>query len=305
MDREELLRILDKLPEDRTPEEAACLEAGVEASPEFAHLVQAVEGTIEAWQEAPRAIPPDTVLEALWRRVDQESRSADVSIEVGKGCPETGGGASRRTHRWLDLLLGSFRPVMVGALGVVAALLVWTFRTGNLEDIRTKGPGEVAMAPTVDLQVVIESAGGRAHRPAEDLATLRPGDGLFFRFVVERAGFLGLVERDPMHRLSLIYERNGLDRAAGETVIDIVDDQGRHLRFVPPDTPGEYTYIAVASERPPGDDLAGWLDSVWARYAARYRDVLAPDTLVDMDLDAIRLVVEAPSGQESDDGGAP
>ncbi len=293
MDHDEFFRILDKPPEARTPAERDRLEAAMAASPELARLARKIDDTLELWRQAPRVEPVSHLMDAVWRRIDQEAETPEIGQPVREKPPRPGRpgwatGWGTRIHRVL-------RPALPGVLGAVATVaLVLVYLPDDPRDIQTKGQADVAGEPSVDLQVVIASRDGSTYHPADDLSVLQPNEGVYFRFVVERATYLALVERDPRHRLSLIYERSDLTIDEGETVVDIVDDTGALLRFVLPERAGEYTYIAVAADRAPPEQTNTWLDTVWNLYVDHYVNVLSGSDMPGIDLDAIRLVKEDP-----------
>lgn len=186
---------------------------------------------------------------------------------------------------------GMMSAAVAGVMLVLIGTFVWT--SG---EVRFKGePPKSSL--TLDLQVSVErweSSGRATMVRAEDGLRLGEQDGLVFRFGVKGGEQLLLIERDPGHQLRVLVSREHLESLSGYSTIEIANESGKALRYVPDGPPGEYTLFAILTQTPrtPTPQV---LDQYWDLYVDQLLEPGAADESATVRLDGFKF-------EKADDG---
>ncbi len=313
---EQCLAILDT-PEEMVGEEAAMLmRAHLEACPSCSRAAERLEQRLRAFRTAPPPEPPPAALQRLLARVEAD-RAENAPIETARaGALRLGAdvesassprAASRHGLRpWT--LSRIFTPFFGSAkwwAPAIAAICLVVWLGVPAGGLRPKGGESSFDLLDVDLQAVLvrsnDASGGTEILPVFEGTHVLPGDGLIFRFVIEGGVHLMLIERDPNHDFRVIYQWTNLGTEQGVSrELEIADQDGGVLRYVPDGPPGEYTYIAVLAPVVLSTE-AGQLDAIWGRYVETELSPLAEPAHSDFAIDSIRIRYLPDGRPERDD----
>ena len=288
------LPLLD-LPEAlRAPHEQEALRRHLDRCPDCRLEAERLQATLTRFRETPDAPMPEGARGRFDARIDALLSPPDPLDATPAAGTHRSAGASRAPLSRTAATPGPpRRPHHLARLMSAAAALALLLTAGLLyqrqpatPDIKIKGD-EAAGPPNIDLQASIEAADGSL-TPAQDRQPLEPGSGLLFRFLIEGAPHLLLIERDPRHRLTVLYRTSLPSGDAAPRTVQLTNPAGRLLRYEPDGPGGEYVYIAVAS-RSPLDGTPAQLDALWNRYASQVIDPMGASGSDDLALDALRI----------------
>lgn len=240
-------------------------QADAEVSNPFKHAVSGERLPVEGPLELPahsgqRVLGPPTTGASLQRTLKQLSTSSQRATS-GK---EVTALADRRIGRSSDpraeSVSRSGRPTSASGrasgwmaratpwLGLLAAALLVVVlvprspSSSEGDPMRTRGQELTPL--TLELLAVVERLDGSL-RDALEGVTLSRQDGLIFRFRVGGGQALTLLERDPRGTPRILYQNVKLDPQATDARVDIVDGQGKPLRYTPDGPAGVYTYWVI------------------------------------------------------------
>jgi len=284
----------------RTSQEQAALEGHLAACARCHAEAGRLTEAIAAFRAEPDPALPVGATEKILARVARDREVSETAANEPQAFQqgEAGGGragsgqAVRSWKGFLDRLLGSMGPprVMFPALAAALLVVVVVPLTLTRDGVREKSPGAGAIRPLVDLQATVERIqpdGSSTLTRVSDGMTMGPEDGLLFQFSVEGVAQVSLVECDPEHHFTVLFDHGTLDPASGG-IIPLTDDRGRLLRYVPDGPAGEYVYLAVASPEPFSWNAA-LLDTVWNRYTDRVLAPLEAGGFSGFAIDALRI----------------
>lgn len=266
-----------------------------------AHLDQQVDASLSSWKQAPGPVPRAEVLLRLQARLASDAHAERLTRRV---VPEPQSMWGRIQQIWEGIPRWAWAP----ALGLLVFSSSWSLLIRpeppalGTRSVASESARNEPRAPALDLQAVVETTGENhspSVAPAEQGTSLRRGSGLLFHCVVEGAVQVTLVERSPGHRLRVLHTWTGLDPAAREPLrLEITDETGQRLRYVPDGPEGTYTYLAVLdqNERTLG---AAELDSIWNRYVERRLQPLQSEQGSDL-LDVLEIQWEGQSAVRSE-----
>ena len=242
-----------------------------------------LEASLMIWKQAPGPSPSSAALARLQARLESDAHAALLSQRK----PVVGEGVKSGWRDWLKP--ANLRWALVPTFGLLVLASSWQellpqsqpqFTARSVRKMAEESPLQETRAPSIDLQAVVETAArGQASElvPAENGTPLRAGSGLLFHVVAEGGGHVVLIERAPGHQLRVLYSWAGLDPAASVSAqLDITDDRGSRLRYVPDGAPGVYTYLAVLNQTEQPLDPAA-LDRIWGQYVEQKLKPLQTD----------------------------